>query len=312
MDKIPILKNATIASRFWMLILLFIIFLGVSSGLATLIILPYADLKNLGNLEQLIQVNPQIVTALKIAQMLSAIGAFIIPSCLFAFLVERKIGKYLHLNTLPSKGSMVAVLLLMLSAMPLINWMAEINSRMSLPGFMAGAELWMKNAEAQAAKLTEVFLKMNSFNDLFLNMFIIAFLAAVGEEFFFRGALQKTLIEWTRNSHKGIWLTAILFSAFHMQFYGFFPRVIMGALLGYLSFWSNSLWLSILAHFINNGAAVIFAFLAQRSVIDQSKETIGAGEGERMYLFVSIAIVSALLWSIYNMEKSRKPPDFSG
>ena len=289
-----------------MLVLLFIISLGVSSGLATLVLMFFTDLKNLGNLNQLIEYNnSHIILGLKMAQMVSAIGAFILPACVFAVLMEKKIFKYLHLNVWPSIGATIAILLLMLSATPLINWMAEVNSSMSLPGFMSDIEHWMKTTEQQAAKLTEAFLKMNSLADLMLNMFIIALLAALGEELFFRGVLQKILIEWTKGTHKGIWLTAILFSGFHMQFYGFFPRMMMGALLGYLLLWSNSLWLPIVAHFVNNSAAVLFAYLAQRNIIAQKAETIGAGEGETMYILVSAIIVAGLLFLIYKMEKKK-------
>ena len=54
-----------------------------------------------------------------------------------------------------------------------------------------------------------------------------------------------------------IWTAAILFSAFHLQFYGFFPRMLLGAYFGYLLYWSHSIWLPIFAHFINNAIAVI-------------------------------------------------------
>ena len=52
-----------------------------------------------------------------------------------------------------------------------------------------------------------------------------------------------------------------MFSAIHMQFYGFIPRMLLGALFGYALKWSGSLWLPILMHFTNNALAVIFSFI---------------------------------------------------
>ena len=268
--------------------------------------MPFIELKNLGNIASLIQQdNPNLILGLKLAQVISAIGAFIVPACLFAFFTEKNILNYLRLNSLPSKLSLIASIILMLCASPLINWMAEINGKMSLPGFMAGIEQWMKASEDQAAKLTEAFLKMNSLWDFILNIIIVGLLAAIGEEFFFRGVLQKVLITSLKGTHKGIWLTAILFSAFHMQFYGFFPRMFMGAMLGYLFVWSDSLWLPIITHFVNNSAAVIFAFLAQKNIIPKDVDTLGTREGESMYITASFIIVFTLIFLIYGWEKNK-------
>lgn len=289
-----------------MLIFIFVTSLCISSLLATLALMPFIELKNLGNIASLIQQdNPNLILGLKLAQVISAIGAFIVPACLFAFFTEKNILNYLRLNSLPSKLSLIASIILMLCASPLINWMAEINGKMSLPGFMAGIEQWMKASEDQAAKLTEAFLKMNSLWDFILNIIIVGLLAAIGEEFFFRGVLQKVLITSLKGTHKGIWLTAILFSAFHMQFYGFFPRMFMGAMLGYLFVWSDSLWLPIITHFVNNSAAVIFAFLAQKNIIPKDVDTLGTREGESMYITASFIIVFTLIFLIYGWEKNK-------
>ena len=133
-----------------------------------------------------------------------------------------------------------------------------------------GIEIWMKNSEEKAKVLTDAFTEGDSLGVLFLNLIVIALLAALSEELFFRGVLQKVLIECTRNKHLGVWIGAIIFSAFHMQFYGFLPRMLMGAFLGYLFLWSGSLWLGIFAHFINNGMAVLIIWLINKNVIPEN------------------------------------------
>ena len=86
-------------------------------------------------------------------------------------------------------------------------------------------------------------------------------MAGLSEEIFFRGFIQRLFIENKLNHHLAIWFTAILFSAIHLQFFGFVPRVLLGAVLGYLYFYSGNLWLSIIAHTVNNGFAVVMAYI---------------------------------------------------
>jgi membrane protease YdiL (CAAX protease family) len=128
---------------------------------------------------------------------------------------------------------------------------------MILPDFLAPVETWMKEKEESATRLTELFLSENNLLSLLANLLVIAATAAIGEEMFFRGALQRIIGKWSKNPHLIIWSVAILFSAFHLQFYGFLPRMLLGAFFGYLVYWSKNIWLPIFAHFMNNALAVI-------------------------------------------------------
>src|SRR5690606_2422366 len=119
---------------------------------------------------------------------------------------------------------------------------------------------WMKVQELQMEKITEKILQVTSFSGLLLNLLVIAIIPAIGEELLFRGCLQPVFHRWTKNIHIAIWITAIIFSAIHVQFYGFIPRMLMGAVFGYMLYWGRSIWLPIIAHFINNATAVIYTF----------------------------------------------------
>ena len=81
--------------------------------------------------------------------------------------------------------------------------------------------------------------------------------AGITEEFLFRGALQRIIGKWTYNHHIIIWSAAIIFSTFHMQFFGFLPRMLLGAYFGYLLYWTRNIWIPVFAHFVNNAIAVI-------------------------------------------------------
>jgi len=243
--------------------------------------------------------NPNVVPALKMMQVMQALGLFIVPALVFAKLDSNKMVAYLSLHKKPFFYSLICAVLIMLCAQPLINWMAELNSQMPAPA-------WMHQSEKDAAEVTKIFLQMDGINDLLINLFMIALIPAVGEELLFRGLFQPLFHKLTNNPHLGIWLSAILFSALHMQFLGFFPRMFMGAAFGYLLLWSGSLWLPMIGHFVNNAGAVLIAYLIQKNGISQEVETVGAGDGGTLYVVVSAAMVFVLLFVIRKFEKGHE------
>jgi len=170
-----------------------------------------------------------------------------------------------------------------------------------------GIETWMKNAEEQAGELTEAFLKVETVGGLLFNIFMIAFLPAIGEELLFRGVIQRIFTRWTQNVHWGIWISAILFSALHMQFYGFIPRMLLGVLFGYLLVWSGSMWLPIIAHFINNGVAVVIMYLVDKELLNPELEVIGSTSDSYYLAAVSLVLVIAFMIMIKRQNSEVNP-----
>ena len=289
------------SKKLLLLIGLFLVWLAVASVAQVLIILPFADIKSINNLDF---TNPQIINAMKIAQAVSAILAFIVPAMLFAYISSEKKFAYLKLNNGFSMLLGLATVVLVFAAMPVINWTGELNSHLTLPNFMSGIENWIKSSEESAKKITDAFLQMNGITDLIVNVIIIALLAAVGEELLFRGAMQNVFLEWTKNKHVAVWITAILFSALHAQFYGFLPRMLLGVVLGYLYIWSGSLWLSMLFHFLNNGMAVFISYLIGKGSISEKAETIGSGDTPIYFVALSVVICAGLMFVIYKNRKT--------
>jgi len=134
------------------------------------------------------------------------------------------------------------------------------------------------------------------------NLFVVAFMAGLSEEIFFRGFIQRLFIENKLNHHLAIWFTAILFSAIHLQFFGFVPRVLLGAVLGYLYFYSGNLWLSIIAHTVNNGFAVVMAYITGSIdadlFADKGTETINL-----VLVLSSIVIIFTQLFLLKRWQK---------
>lgn len=249
--------------------------------------------------------NPQAISMLKFMQTISAIGAFVVPAFVIAFLFDQKPLNYLSLSKKVSVTSIILVSLAIILALPFINYLGELNSRMSLPSFLSGLENWMKESEKRAAELTGQFLVMNSMSDMLFNVFMIGLLPALGEELLFRGIIQRLFVDWSKSIHVGIWTSAILFSAMHMQFYGFIPRMLLGALFGYMLVWSGSLWLPVCAHFINNSLAVITTYLYKEQLTSLDSDKIGT-EGEYFVVIACSFVAALLLWTVFKIEKSKK------
>lgn len=249
--------------------------------------------------------NPLTIQVLKYFQIIQSIGLFVAPPFAIGFLFSGKSFDFLNLNKLAKPTSYIAAILLIIFAIPSINFMADINSKLVLPNFMSGIEQWMKSSEENAAVITKLFLSVDSFWGLLLNIFMIALIPAIGEELIFRGVLQNIFIRWTKNTHWGIFIAAFVFSFIHFQFYGFLPRMFLGVLFGYLYVWSKSLWLPMLAHFINNGFAVIVSYFVKSAETSNKIETLGTSSETIFYTLISIVLTFLMFFYIYKKEKGK-------
>lgn len=239
--------------------------------------------------------NPDQVSALKFMQLLNSVGIFAFPPIAFAYMTSDNWKKYLDLNLGPNKSLMFITVVLMIATLPLINLLIELNESMNLPDFLHGIEHWMREKEESAKGITENFMKMNGFSDYLVNLLVIGLAPAIGEELIFRGVLQKQIGMRTGNHHIGIWAAAFLFSAIHIQFYGFMPRMMLGVLFGYLFVWSGSLWIPILGHLVNNGGAVTVQYFLGEKFTEEQLDTIGTGTEDWLFIALSVLFTTYLL-----------------
>lgn len=202
------------------------------------------------------------LNGLKIFQILSSVGLFLVPPVLLALTERKKVTSFYAFKK-PELSWFLWIFILMIVSMPFMEWTALWNQKMHLPEGLKGVEIWMKAKEAEAMRLTYILLKVKGIGDFLLNIFMIAILPAVAEELMFRGGVQRSFRRMFNNPHVAIWLAAFIFSAIHMQFYGFLPRLLLGALFGYIYLWTGNLWYAILAHFLNNAYAVCVAWYLQ-------------------------------------------------
>jgi len=241
---------------------------------------------------------------LKIMQILNQLSMFIIPPLTLFIILRKRIPDYLNLNRIPSLNFIVGIVILYISSLPLIQASMTINQQMVLPEFMSGVEEWMRDKEDLAAVLTEKFLKVDSFSGFSLNILMMAVLPAIGEELLFRGLLMRWFGKAINNIHIVIIITAFLFSAIHMQFFGFIPRFILGVILGYTYHWSKSLWVPIWLHFINNATTVTVYYYVNQSNSDVNPEEVGTIDNYGYLLFSLIIFAAIIRWLYQNRVKN--------
>ena len=253
---------------------------------------------------------PLSINALKWTQLIQTVAIFLLPPLCMAYLWSQEPLKWLKLTgeRQKIKGEIIWAIAIMLAALPAINLLSSWNEQMTLPAFLEPLEQWMKQQEEAAKILTDKFLSASTLDVLLVNLFLMAVLPALAEELTFRGVLQRLFqgsnvsdFHTVKVPHVAIWVTAILFSAIHMQFYGFLPRMLMGALFGYMLVWTGSLWVPILMHFTNNAMAVILYFVATRAGWDMEKvDAIGTGDT----LWLGIVSIVLTIGGIYAFRRS--------
>lgn len=246
------------------------------------------------------------INLLKFFQLMSQIGLFITPPLAFYLIIEKKIIKPLYLNQLPTQKSFFFAFLLAFTILPVINLLSVWNQEFQLPKSMEAIYNWMVLQEKQNQLIATKLLEGTSVSVLLSNLFIIALMPAIGEELFFRGVLQKLFIKWFKNAHIAILVTAILFSALHLQFFGFLPRTLLGIIFGYYFYWSKSLWLPIFGHFVNNASAVVVAYYFNIKNPNMSYEDFGNYNDNTLLIVLNLALSLFLMFFIYREEILRK------
>ena len=251
----------------------------------------------------------QTTASLKWLQCLQTVGTFLLPPLVCATLWDsgHQPMRWLKLDK-GAKGSVFLIAVaVMICAIPGINLLADLNNRIELPESLGFIEQKMRAMEEAAAALTERFLYADNAGVMLINVCLMALLPALSEELSFRGTLQQILKgdneESNVRKHVAIWCTAIIFSAIHMQFYGFIPRMLMGALFGYVFVWTGSLWVPIVMHFTNNSIAVLaYYFLDEIGENGKSyADTIGAGTTWWLGV-ISLIAVGLLLWLLTSLD----------
>lgn len=247
-----------------------------------------------------------VAAAYRISAVLQSVLVFITPALAVAMLSTRFPASLLAVDRLPSlKFTLTAIFTLVVS-IPLMNIIIEWNQNLTFPESMSGIVQTFKDLEAKSEDSINIMTSGNSAGILIVNIMIVGIFAGLGEELFFRGGLMR-LLGGVKSigTHKAIWISAIIFSALHLQFFGFVPRMLLGVFFGYLLAWSGSLWLPILMHIINNSIIVTFEWINQTNGTDIDINSIGTGSSTSniIILTLSVVLTAFSLFMLYKFSK---------
>jgi uncharacterized protein len=239
------------------------------------------------------EASPAIIRFLQAGQIFCI---FIIPALLISFMISGDFTSFMGIKRIPPASLFIIVALLACFVIAINTFAGWLNSRIVFPSSLSNIENWMRTKEMLAERYTVVLTSSSTSPVLAINIIVIALLAAIGEEFFFRGVLQQLLTNLTKSGVLAVWATAILFSTIHLQFFGFLPRLILGLLYGYLFLWSSSIWLPAFAHFINNLIPVVIAFYKGWNEGSEGSEKFVTGNP--VIIIIAAIVVIVLLFVI--------------
>lgn len=250
--------------------------------------------------------DPKTIAFLKFMQAFTSIGMFVIASVIISMEIENDWLNFLTLDKKPGKIPILIVGTFVIIILPFTNLLTFLNNELPFPEVLSGLENFFRSKEDQMQQIMEAFLNVKGLGGLFINLLIIAVIPALGEELIFRGIVQDRFTLWFKNHHLAILLTSFIFSALHIQFLSFLPRFFLGMVLGYMFFWSKSIWITIIAHFINNALAVIFYHLYYNGKADKTIELIGTPQNGLIWSLFATLLGGVLLFWLFRYYKKYK------
>ena len=304
-DESPSPERHPVISLILILCVILVGFVIVGPMIGFVLSLPFFP----GDIEQYLEAlqhipdHPEIKTALYILQGCATFTGLILGPALFLKTDRRTLGIYFRdhgFQIIPIVLTIILVVIFMAVNSVFIEW----NANVQLPEFLKDLEIWARGQELKASEITTFLTHFDSPFQVAVALFVIAVLPAFGEEIVFRGLIQNEFFRGTKNIHVAIWISAILFSAIHVQFFGFVPRMLLGALFGYLYYWSGSLRMAILAHFINNAMSVIGIYLSQLGYLDIDMESNDAAPWPAVLFSATSTIIILYSFRRYYQQKS--------
>ena len=241
---------------------------------------------------------------MKTATVMQNALMFMVPALLTGFVFYGKAFRFVGLSKKPPMSAIVWMLVVYVAMTPAMNWLVAWNASVSLPESMAPLEQWLKAQEMAAQEAASQVVDVSSPFDLCLTILLVGILTGLCEETFFRGALQQIFICGTKKGHLAVWISALIFSAMHFQFYGFVPRLVLGAFFGYMYLWSGSLWVPVVGHAINNTAVVVLTWLKEQGIAS-SIDSVGVAESSVPYAAIASVLATLALMIVFRAYNAK-------
>ncbi|MCU0416284.1 MAG: CPBP family intramembrane metalloprotease [Cytophagaceae bacterium] len=246
--------------------------------------------------------HPEVAPVLGFADMAGKIVGFIILPILYFQYIQRRINIE-PLFRFPESVHLLLGIGILFTSFIWVSAIADWNKTLPFSEWFPTLSPEMDRLEKLSASVIQLFLTWDSVEIVVISILFIAVIPAVGEEIIFRGALQTELLHWFKKPHVAIWVTAATFSFIHFQFYGFIPRMLLGALFGYVAYWSGSIWTSIVLHFLNNFITLVWLVLFHQKQTSLDPENTG-------YIpwYVSLCCAGITAYFLYRLYERQVQP----
>lgn len=192
-------------------------------------------------------------------------GMFLLPALIFTQVMRYRLGDFFKINTSPKLLDVLYAVIIIIAGGIFINLIVFLTKMIPLPESLAS----LRHTQEATEKLIQAFFSKNSWTHFAILLIVLAALPAIAEELFFRGVIQTLLQRTALGATGAIIISSLSFSLMHLEFDNFFAIWFMGIVLGYLYFITQNLWISIIAHFINNALMISMKYAFMNGLLSK-------------------------------------------
>lgn len=247
------------------------------------------------------------------SSLIQGLFAFCIPAIIVAHFSSNDWKQWLELTRFPQLKSILGVIVVYLISLPAMESLVEWNANLHFPESLSSLEALFRSWEDSSADTTKIILEAHGWISVFIGVLVIGVFTGFSEELFFRGGIQGIFIRSNMGKATGVWCAALIFSTMHFQFFGFLPRLLMGAFFGYTLLWTRSIWVPVFAHILNNSMVVITAALSDNFGENIIPENDNTAYFSHPIAILSSVVLTSLFFILYRklIFKSEKSPELS-
>ncbi len=234
--------------------------------------------------------NPNV----KVTRVILSFGQFMLilaPTIFFARLQTNNLKNIFRLNA-PKPG------LVLLAILGIILIQPFLQGYMYFQDYLLNSVPFIKDILKPVNDLFDVMeqstlkiVKAHNWFEFIVVVFVIGVTPAICEEALFRGFSLSNLNK-VASPLKAIFITGFLFAMYHFQPLNIIPLLILGCYLSFIVYYANSIYVGVLAHFLNNFFAAYYMFIYGKQDYETPHLT-----GDELTNTIAAVLISFILFS---------------
>jgi len=250
------------------------------------------------------------VNSLRLMTMAGQILFILLPALLFAKWIYSDVGKIIRIRKPDLKElglftiGIVVLTPLLQSFLYIQNYYLEIFAKNS--SFINSVKSFFDSLNEMVEKTYSNLLSASNIIELILVVVVVAVVPALSEETMFRGFIQRSF-ELKYKKYFGAIITAVFFSLYHFNPYGFIPLFILGTFFGFAAYKSKTLLIPMFLHFLNNFSAVTLYHIIGDDELIKSDASVNPNElSSYVMMFFALVLLFTGLIIVINKYYSSK------